>query len=182
MRMKNLAVLGLALGLAPAVSLAEVEISGYLSFAATYADSDNTLDTSYYNALANTDHADFDTRSNHVGIQLYSALTDKVSVTVALTAEGGQSDYQVEPEWAYGTYQFNDDWGLRMGRWGGAQASANHRRPAWGGSRDRSTWYPTIGMWVMPIPGCARRKRCTAPTRLNPLMVWTWCSRNPTRT
>lgn len=119
MRMKNLSVLGLVLGLAPAVSLAEVELSGYLSWAVNYATSDNTLDTSYYNALANTDHADFDTRSNHVGIQLYSGLTEKVSVTVALTAEGGQSGYNVTPEWAYGTYQFNDDWGLRMGRYKG---------------------------------------------------------------
>ena len=119
MRMKNLSVLGLVLGLAPAVSLAEVEISGYLSWAATYADSDNTADTSYYNALANTNNWDFDTRSNHVGVQLYSALTNKVSVTVALTAEGGQSGYEVTPEWAYGTYQFNDDWGLRMGRYKG---------------------------------------------------------------
>jgi hypothetical protein len=118
--MKSLSVLGLVCGLAtPAVSLAEVEISGYLTFAATSADSDNTGDTSYYNALANTDHVDFDTRSNHVGVQLYSALTDKVSVTLALTAEGGQSGYSVEPEWAYGTYQFNDDWGLRMGRFKG---------------------------------------------------------------
>ncbi len=120
MRMKSLSVLGLVCGLAaPAVSLAEVEISGYLTFAATSADSDNTLDTSYYNALANTDHVDFDTRNNHVGVQLYSALTNKVSVTLALTAEGGQSGYSVEPEWAYGTYQFNDDWGLRMGRFKG---------------------------------------------------------------
>jgi hypothetical protein len=117
--MKNLSVLGLVLGLAPAVSLAEVELSGYLSWAVNYATSDNTDDTSYYNALANTDHADFDTRSNHVGIQLYSGLTEKVSVTVALTAEGGQSGYEVTPEWAYGTYQFNDDWGLRMGRYKG---------------------------------------------------------------
>ncbi|NNF96789.1 MAG: hypothetical protein HKM94_07690, partial [Halobacteria archaeon] len=104
---------------APAISLAEVELSGYLTFATTYADSDNTNDVSYYNALANTDHWDFDTRNNHVGVQIYSALTDKVSVTVALTAEGGQSGYSVEPEWAYGTYQFNDDWGLRMGRFKG---------------------------------------------------------------
>ena len=119
MRMKSLSVLGLVLGLTPVVSLAEVEISGYLTFAATYADSDNTNDVSYYNALANTDHVDFDSRNNHVGVQLYSALTDKVSVTLALTAEGGQSGYNVEPEWAYGTYQFNPDWGLRMGRFKG---------------------------------------------------------------
>ena len=80
MRIKSLSVLGLACGLmaAPAVSLAEVEISGYLSWAANLASSDNTTDTSYYNALANTDHVDFDTRSNHVGVQLYSGLTDKV--------------------------------------------------------------------------------------------------------
>ena len=119
MRMKNLAVLGLALGLAPAVSLAEVEVSGYLSWAATYATSDNTADTSYYNALANTDHWDFDTRNNHLGVQFYSGLTEKVSVTIALTAEGGQTGYSVEPQWAFGTYQFNDDWGLRMGRYKG---------------------------------------------------------------
>jgi hypothetical protein len=119
MRIKTLSVLGLVLGLAPAVSLAEVEISGYLSWAANLASSDNPNDTSYYNALANTDHVDFDTRSNHVGVQLYSGLTDKVSVTLGLTAEGGQSGYSVEPEWAYGTYQFNDDWGLRMGRYKG---------------------------------------------------------------
>ncbi len=119
MRMKKLSALGLALSLAPAVSLAEVEISGYLSWAANYASSDNTADVTYYNALADTNNVDFDTRSNHVGVQIYSGLTDKVSVTLGLTAEGGQSDYQVEPEWAYGTYQFNDDWGLRMGRYKG---------------------------------------------------------------
>ena len=117
MRMKNLSVLGLVLGLAPTVSLAEVELSGYLSWAATYGSNDD--DISYYNELANTNNWDFDTRSNHVGVQLYSALTDKVSVTLGLTAEGGQSGYNVTPEWAYGTYQFNDDWGLRMGRFKG---------------------------------------------------------------
>jgi len=117
--MKNLSALGLVLGLAPAVSLAEVEVSGYLSWAANYATSDNTGDTSYYNALANTDHWDFDTRSNHVGVQFYSGLTEKVSVTIALTATGGQEGYEVKPQWAFGTYQFNDDWGLRMGRYKG---------------------------------------------------------------
>jgi hypothetical protein len=120
MRIKTLSVLGLMCGLAaPAVSLAEVEVSGYLTFATTSASSDNPTDISYYNALANTDTVDFDTRSNHVGVQLYSALTDKVSVTLALTAQGGQSGYEVKPEWAYGTYQFNQDWGLRMGRFKG---------------------------------------------------------------
>ena len=120
MRIKTLSVLGLMCGLtAPAVSLAEVELSGYLTFATTYASTDNTGDITYYNALANTDHADFDTRMNHVGVQIYSALTDKVSVTLALTAQGGQSGYEVTPEWAYGTYQFNQDWGLRMGRFKG---------------------------------------------------------------
>jgi len=96
-----------------------VELSGYLSFTTTYATSDNTGDISYYNDLANTDHWNFDNRSNHVGVQIYSALTDKVSVTMALTAQGGQSGYEVKPEWAYGTYQFNQDWGLRMGRFKG---------------------------------------------------------------
>ena len=120
MRIKTLSALGLVCGLAvPAVSLAEVEVSGYLTFATTYASTDNTGDISYYNALANTDHWNFDSRSNHVGVQIYSALTDKVSVTLALTAQGGQSGYEVTPEWAYGTYQFNQDWGLRMGRFKG---------------------------------------------------------------
>jgi hypothetical protein len=119
MRMKTLSVLGLVLGMAPAVSLAEVELSGYLTFATTYASTDNTGDITYYNAMANTEHWDFDTRMNHVGVQIYSALTDKVSVTLALTAQGGQSGYEVTPEWAYGTYQFNQDWGLRMGRFKG---------------------------------------------------------------
>ena len=96
MRIKTLSVLGLMCGLtAPAVSLAEVELSGYLTFATTYASTDNTGDITYYNALANTDHWDFDTRMNHVGVQIYSALTDKVSVTLALTAQGGQSGYEV---------------------------------------------------------------------------------------
>lgn len=120
MRIKTLSALGLMCGLAaPAVSLAEVEVSGYLTFATTYASTDNTGDISYYNALANTDHLNFDSRSNHVGVQIYSALTDNVSVTLALTAQGGQSGYEVTPEWAYGTYQFNQDWGLRMGRFKG---------------------------------------------------------------
>ena len=119
MRIKSLSALGLVLGMTPAISLAEVELSGYLSVATTYATTDNTGDISYYNNLANTDHWNFDNRSNHVGLQIYSALTDKVSVTMALTAQGGQSGYEVTPEWAYGTYQFNPDWGLRMGRFKG---------------------------------------------------------------
>jgi len=120
MRIKTLSVLGLVCGLAaPAVSLAAVDISGYLTFATSYATSDNPTDISYYNELAHTEHWDFDTRQNHVGVQLYSALTNKVSVTLALTAQGGQSGYEVTPEWAYGTYQFNQDWGLRMGRYKG---------------------------------------------------------------
>jgi hypothetical protein len=118
MRIKTLSVLGLMCGLtAPAVSLAEVELSGYLTFATTYGSNDDEV--GYYNELANTDHWNFDSRMNHVGVQIYSALTDKVSVTMALTAEGGQSGYEVKPEWAYGTYQFNPDWGLRMGRFKG---------------------------------------------------------------
>ena len=120
MRIKTLSVLGLMCGLAaPAASLAEVELSGYLTFAATSAGTDNSNELTYYNNLADTDQWNFNTRMNHVGIQIYSALTDKVSVTMALNAEGGQSGYEVTPEWAYGTYQFNQDWGLRMGRFKG---------------------------------------------------------------
>jgi hypothetical protein len=118
MRIKTLSVLGLMCGLAaPAVSLAAVDISGFLTFAGTYGSNDG--DVSYYNEMANTDHPDFGTRMNHVGVQFYSALTDKVSATIALTAEGGQYNYEVTPEWAYGTYQFNQDWSLRMGRYKG---------------------------------------------------------------
>jgi len=119
MRIKTLSVLGLVLAMAPAISLAEVELSGYVTFATNYASTDNPTDISYYNELAHTEHWDFDTRNNHVGLQLYSALTDKVSVTMALTAQGGQAGYEVTPEWAYGTYQFNPDWGLRIGRYKG---------------------------------------------------------------
>ena len=120
MRIKTLSVLALMCGLtAPAASLAEVELSGYLTFAGTSASTDNSDDLTYYNNLADTDQWNFDTRMNHVGVQIYSALTDKVSVTMALNAEGGQSGYEVTPEWAYGTYQFNTDWGLRMGRFKG---------------------------------------------------------------
>ena len=118
MRIKTLSVLGLMCGLAaPAASLAAVDISGFLTFAGTYGNNDG--DVSYYNELANTDYPNFGTRMNHVGVQFYSALTDKVSATIALTAEGGQSNYKVTPEWAYGTYQFNQDWSLRMGRYKG---------------------------------------------------------------
>jgi hypothetical protein len=118
MRIKKLSALGLMCGLSvPVISMAAVDVSGYLTFATTYASNDD--DVSYYNELANTDNLNFDTRMNHVGLQIYSALTDKVAVTLALTAEGGQSDYDVKPEWAYGTYQFNPDWGLRMGRYKG---------------------------------------------------------------
>jgi hypothetical protein len=118
MRIKTLSALWLMCGLAaPAVSLAAVDISGYLTFGTTYGSNDDEI--SYYNDLANTEHWNFDSRLNHVGVQFYSALTDKINVTVALTAEGGQSGYEVKPEWAYGTYQFNQDWGLRMGRYKG---------------------------------------------------------------
>ena len=115
MNKRVVSLLGLLVLAVPSLQAAEVSISGYASFKGTYADNDSNV--SYYNKLANTKNADFDTRDNHLGIQLNAPMSDKMDMTVVLSAEGGpNSQYNITTEWAYANYQLNPDWGLRIGK------------------------------------------------------------------
>jgi len=121
----NKHVLALAGGLLACASLpiqaAEVTVSGYASFAGTYSDSEdaNTGESvPYYFGLAD-DTARFDTEDNDIGLQFSAAASEKVDMTVVLHAQGGADNYDIDTQWAYASYHFNDELELRMGKYKG---------------------------------------------------------------
>ncbi|MDZ7802772.1 hypothetical protein [Thiohalophilus sp.] len=120
----NKHILALAGGLLACVSLplqaVEVTVSGYASFAGTYSDSEdsNGNPVPYYFELAD-DTARFDTEDNDIGLQFSAAASDKVDMTVVLHAQGGADNYDIDTQWAYASYHFNDELELRMGKYKG---------------------------------------------------------------
>lgn len=120
----NKPVLGLLAGLLACVSLparaVDVTVSGYASFAGTYTDAETSSGTPvpYYFELAE-EYAQFDTEDNDIGLQFSAAISDKVDATVVLHAQGGSADYNVETQWAYASYHFNEDLELRIGKYKG---------------------------------------------------------------
>lgn len=116
---------GLLAGLLACASLpvwaADVTVSGYASFAGTYTNSKNTSGTAvpYYFGLA-TDQAQFDTEDNDIGVQFAATVSDKVDMTVVLHARGGaNNNYNIDTQWAYASYHFNEDLELRLGKYKG---------------------------------------------------------------
>ncbi|MGM0680095.1 MAG: hypothetical protein ACQESY_09550, partial [Pseudomonadota bacterium] len=121
----NKQILALAGGLLVCASLpvqaVEVMVSGYASFAGTYSDSENATtgaSVPYYFELAD-DTARFDTEDNDIGLQFSTAVSDKVDMTVVLHAQGGADNYDIDTQWAYASYHFNNELELRMGKYKG---------------------------------------------------------------
>ncbi|MDY6981336.1 MAG: hypothetical protein SV201_15805, partial [Pseudomonadota bacterium] len=117
-------ILALAGGLLVCASLpvqaVEVTVSGYASFAGTYSDSEDASGASvpYYFELAD-DTARFDTEDNDIGLQFSASVSEKVDMTVVLHAQGGADNYDIDTQWAYASYHFNNELELRMGKYKG---------------------------------------------------------------
>ena len=97
------------------LSYAEIDISGYASFKAF--SNTNDAGASYYNGLAPEGEINTDSRESNLGIQFSTDISNKMDMTVVLSARGGPAQkYNFETEWAYANYKFNDDVSLRIGK------------------------------------------------------------------
>lgn len=94
---------------------AEVNISGFASMRATALDSDIPLPEGHiYSDLKGNGDVSFKDESLF-GLQMSADLTEGLSATVQLLAEGSD-DFDVNAKWAYLNYQINDSHQLKMGR------------------------------------------------------------------
>ena len=116
MKLKRWPAMLMACGcLSQTANALEVDSSGYATFVASKVD--NEQNSTYFHDVANTRHVDFDTSESHIGIQFDATVSEKVDVILVLQAEGGSnSGYDIETEWAYANYNFNDDLALRIGK------------------------------------------------------------------
>jgi hypothetical protein len=89
------------------VAAAEVTINGFASIKAGMASNGDTL-------YGYTDDIDFKNESLFA-VQVQSDLGEKLSVTAQLLARG-VNDFDAEFEWAFLTYQINENWRLNAGR------------------------------------------------------------------
>ena len=97
------------------LSYAEIDISGYASFKAF--SNTNDAGASYYNGLAPEGEITTDSRESNLGIQFSTDISNKMDMTVVMSARGGPAGkYNFETEWAYANYKFNDDVSLRIGK------------------------------------------------------------------
>lgn len=103
------------------LSYAEVELSGYASFSGTITNAKDLTDAdvAYNNGLANK-NINFNNDDNLIGLQFTAPVSDKVDMTLVLQANGGASNYNVEAQWGYATYKFNDELSLRIGKYKGS--------------------------------------------------------------
>ena len=103
------------------LSYAEVELSGYASFSATITNAKDLTDAdvAFNNGLANK-NVNFNNDDNLIGLQFTAPVSDKVDMTLVLQANGGTSNYNVEAQWGYATYKFNDELSLRIGKYKGS--------------------------------------------------------------
>ena len=103
------------------LSYAEVELSGYASFSATITNAKDLTDADvgYFNGLANK-NVNFNNDDNLIGLQFTAPVSDKIDMTLVLQANGGTSNYNVEAQWGYATYKFNDELSLRIGKYKGS--------------------------------------------------------------
>ena len=105
-----------------AVNAAEINISGYSTLKATYGpnkDSNGQGQVDYANGYA-TDNVDFSTSQTVVGVQFDASVSDKLDVTVIIQGRGGvDNNFNVNFDWAYADYNFNDQNKLRLGRFKG---------------------------------------------------------------
>lgn len=101
------AVLAVIAGTAQA---GDVSFSGFLTVGGGYADDEDA------DAYAGYEEEDITFDADTVfGLQVSSAVTEKLTVTGQMVARGG-NDYEVDAEWAYVSYAFSDNFTGRMGR------------------------------------------------------------------
>ncbi len=104
----------------PAQAFEGITMSGYLTVKATYgANDDASGEQVDYGRGYATDNVDFNTHGSHVGMQFDAELSDKIETTVILQAHGGRHNFNVNVEWAYVDYNFDDRNKLRFGRYKG---------------------------------------------------------------
>ena len=105
------------LGLASNLQAVEVDISGYATFAGAFTNAKTTTGSNavYVNGLA-TEDLKFD-QQTHLGLQIAATVSDKIDMTVVLQADGSKNNYNVNAQWAYATYRFDEDLSVRMGKY-----------------------------------------------------------------
>ncbi|GAA5315278.1 MAG: hypothetical protein AseanaTS_04830 [Candidatus Pelagadaptatus aseana] len=123
-------LLAASIALAASAQAADVRINGFASIAAGKSFSQDTSTGTLNNGDKSTyridptnvsnansgydDDVNFNPDSNY-GIQFSSDLGNGLSVTAQLTGKGS-NDYEAELEWAYASYELNDEWTVQGGR------------------------------------------------------------------
>jgi len=107
---------GLLVLFAP-LSHAEVEISGYATFAATKGSAKDTNgnNANYVNSLVNK-NVQFD-KNTHLGLQIFADVSEKIDITAVIHAGGNPDNFNAAAQWLYATYAFSDELSLRMGKY-----------------------------------------------------------------
>lgn len=109
-RNKSLLAAAVLVALTGAAHAGDVTVSGFLTVGGGVADDEEAT------AYAGYSEEDFTFDADTVfGLQVSSAVNDKLTVTGQLIARG-TNDYEVDAEWAYLSYAVNDSFTWRMGR------------------------------------------------------------------
>jgi len=108
LKIVNYALLSALLLLSQVASSADLEIHGFIS---AYGGINLEKDKVTYGYK---DKFTFQPDSL-AGLQFMSKLNDKVSATVQLVSEA-KNDYDIEAQWAFIEYKFNETWSLQTGR------------------------------------------------------------------
>ena len=117
MNIRIISLIFATLGLTSNAFAADVEISGYATFAGTYTNAKTTTGANavFDNGVATKD-LKFDKQS-HLGLQVAANISNEIDMTLVLHAEGSSDNYNVEAQWAYATYTLNEDISIRMGKY-----------------------------------------------------------------
>lgn len=97
-----------ALGLAAGSASAEIKVNGFASIKAGMTSAEDESLYGYDNSVDYKNESLF-------ALQLQSDLGQDFSVTTQLVSRGND-DFKIEAEWAFLTYQMNDDWRVNVGR------------------------------------------------------------------
>lgn len=96
--------------LVPCVQAADVNVTGFLSVGGGFVDEDFSSGNNYGGY-----EEDLTFDNNMLGLQVSGQVSEKITATAQLIARSN-SDYDVNAEWAYLTWQANDEIKLRAGR------------------------------------------------------------------
>lgn len=109
-RKKHSLALAMALCItAPLAQAGDLNFSGFLSVGGGFVDDENSPGYNSYN------EEDLTFDKNLLGLQISGQVNEKLSATAQLIARS-ESDYEVNAEWAYLTWQASDSIKVRAGR------------------------------------------------------------------